>query len=115
MADAFESGRLLACTPFLLEAGYSARNTADHASLMADLRSLPFAPIDPEVEERVVVAQGALARTGHHRIPPVDLLVAAIADRHGHGIVHYDADYDLIAKRTSLRFESIWLAKKGAL
>ena len=115
MADAFESGALLACTPFLLEAGYSARNASDHASLMADLGSLPFAPIDRAVEERVLVAQAALARTGHHRIPPVDLLIAAIADRHGHGIVHYDSDYDLIAKKTSLRFESVWLARRGTL
>ena len=102
-------------TPFLLEAGYLARNAAGHAELMADLLSLPFAPIDREVEERALEAQGALARTGHHRIPPVDLLIAAIADRHGHGVVHYDADYDLIAKGTSLRFESLWLAKRGSL
>lgn len=115
MADAFENGTLVASVPFLLEAGYSARNAADHAELMADLGSLPFAAIDPQVEERAVQAQWALARTGHHRIPPVDLLIAAIADRHGYAVLHYDADYDLIAKKTSLRFESIWVAKKGSL
>ena len=43
------------------------------------------------------------------------MLVAAIADRHGLGILHYDHDYDLIAERTDLEFESVWLAPRGTL
>lgn len=46
---------------------------------------------------------------------PVDLLLAALADRHGHGVLHYDADFDLILARTDLRFDSVWLAERGTL
>jgi predicted nucleic acid-binding protein len=115
LADALEAGRIAACLPFLLEAGYSARNAADHEELMAELRSLPRLAIDERVEQRALDAQSQLARVGHHRLPPVDLLVAALADRHGAGVLHYDHDYDLLAERTDLRFESVWLAPRGTL
>ena len=55
------------------------------------------------------------ARVGHHRLPPVDLLIAALADRHGLGVLHYDHDYDLIAEKTDLTFDSVWLAARGTL
>jgi predicted nucleic acid-binding protein len=45
----------------------------------------------------------------------VDILVAAIAERHDHGVLHYDGDYDVVRARTDLRFESVWLAQRGAL
>jgi hypothetical protein len=62
-----------------------------------------------------VDAQRQLARRGHHRVPPIDLLVAALADRNQLGIVHYDGDYDLISESTDLNFQSVWLAPRGAL
>jgi hypothetical protein len=49
------------------------------------------------------------------RLPPVDLLTAALADRHDLGILHYAHDYDVIAERTDLRFDSVWLAERGTL
>jgi len=103
------------CLPFLLEAGFSARAAADHRDLVDELLALPWAAIDDAVERRAVDAQRQLARTGHHRLPPVDILLAALADRHGLGILHYDRDYDLIAARTDLRFASEWLATTGSL
>jgi hypothetical protein len=99
----------------LLEAGYSARTAADHRDLVDELLALPWAAIDDAVERRAVDAQRQLARTGHHRLPPVDILLAALADRHRLGILHYDRDYDLIAARTDLRFASEWLASAGSL
>lgn len=115
IADALETGRIATCLPFLLEAGYSARNAREHGELLAELRALPAYHIDEFVEERAVAAQGQLARVGHHRLPPVDLLVAALADHHGLAILHYDHDYDLIAEKTDLTFDSVWLAARGAL
>ncbi len=115
IADALEAGRVATCLPFLLEAGYSARNTRDHRELLDELLALPHFPLDEEVERRAVDAQRQLARIGHHRLPPVDLLVAAIADRHGLGVLHYDHDYDLIAEKTDLSLESVWLAPAGSL
>jgi predicted nucleic acid-binding protein len=115
LADALEAGRLATCLPFLLEAGYSARSARDHDDLLAELLALPRFAIDEVVERRALDAQRQLARVGHHRLPPVDLLVAAIADRHGLGILHYDRDYDLLAEKTDLNVASVWLAPAGSL
>jgi predicted nucleic acid-binding protein len=115
LAAAIESGGIATCIPFLLEAGYSARTAREHDDVLDDLLSLPHLYIDDHVEHRAVEAQRRLARAGHHRLPPVDLLVAAIADRHGAGVLHYDRDYDILAEKTDLDFESVWLAPRGSL
>jgi len=115
LAEEFEAGTITVCVPFLLEAGYSARTASDHAELLDDLRALPQVAIDETVERRALQAQAQLARVGHHRLPPVDLLVAALADRHGLDVLHYDADYDVIREKTDLRFGSVWLAPRGVL
>jgi predicted nucleic acid-binding protein len=115
IADAFEAGRIATCLPFLLEAGYSARNAHDHDQLFEDLLALPHCAVDETVEQRALEAQRQLARAGHHRLPPVDLIIAALADRHGLGVLHYDRDYDLLSERTDLRFASVWLAAAGTI
>jgi predicted nucleic acid-binding protein len=115
LAEAFEAGHIAACLPFLLEAGYSARDARDHDELMTELLALPQLQIDDQVEQRALQAQQQLARIGHHRLPPVDLLVAAIADRHALGVLHYDHDYDLLTDKTDLRFESVWLVRRGTI
>ncbi len=115
IAGALEAGALAVCLPFLLEAGYSARNADELDLLLEELRSLPWFHVDEDVERRALAAQSQLARVGHHRLPPVDLIMAAIADRHGLGILHYDRDYDVIVERTDLDFDSVWLAPRGSL
>ncbi|BBX75225.1 PIN domain-containing protein [Mycobacterium shinjukuense] len=115
IADALEQRLIGVCLPFLLEAGYSARSADDHDELLRELMALPMLHIDTEVERRAVDAQRQLARAGHHRLPPVDLMIAALADRHRVGVLHYDSDYDVLATRTDLRFASIWLARRGSL
>lgn len=83
-------------------AGYYARSGRDYDGLLTELRALPHFVIDAEVEARALRTQNELARAAHHRLPPVDILVAAIADRYGVGVLHYDRDYDLV-KRTTVR------------
>ena len=106
---AFIADEVVACLPFLLEAGYSARSAADHATILRYLGRLRRAPIDSEVEERALVAQAELARSAHHRLKLPDVLIAAIADRHGTGVLHYDEDFDLILEHTTLSYDSAWL------
>lgn len=101
--------------PVLLEAGYSARSGLEHEDFFARLLALPRVSFDAFVELRALDAQRALARSGHHRLPPVDILTAALADHHGLGVLHYDGDYDVLAERTDLDFESVWLAERGSL
>ncbi len=115
IATALEEQRIAVCLPFVLEAGYSARTATSHADLVEELLALPFLPIDHSIEHRAIDAQRQLARAAHHRLPPVDLLLAAIADRHGLGVLHYDADFDVLRSTTDLRFESVWLAERGSL
>jgi len=115
MADQIEAGEIATSLPFLLEAGYSARSRRDYDELLDGLRALPHLPIDSEVETLALDAHRELARVGHHRLPPVDILTAAIAHRHGVGVLHYDHDYDLIRSKTELSFGSVWLTRRGRL
>ena len=50
-----------------------------------------------------------------HRVPLSDLLLASIASQNKLGVLHYDADYDLLAEHTSLEFESVWIAPPGSI
>lgn len=115
IAAAVENGLVHVCLPFLLEAGYSARNARDHDALIEELLALPRAWVTEEVEDRALDAQRQLARAAHHRMPPVDVLIAALADVHELDVLHYDADYDLIRTHTDLSFGSVWLAPRGSL
>ncbi len=110
-----EEGRIATCLPFLLEAGYSARSARDHDELLGELMALPNVPIDDRVESRAIDAQRQLARAGCHRLPPVDLIIAALADTHDLGVLHYDNDYEIVSEKTALRFDSVWLAPRGSI
>ena len=115
IAAALDAGDLVVCLPFLLEAGYSARSGDDHDAVVTRLQMLPRVELGPAVERRALRAQSELAAVGHHRLSPSDLLVAACAHHSGHGVFHYDRDYDVIAGRTSLEFSSEWVAPAGSL
>lgn len=115
IADWLDAGRLATCLPFLLEAGYSARDARDHDGLITDLLALPACRIDEAVESRALDGQRQLARAGHHRLPPVDLIIAALADIHSLGILHYDSDYEIVLEKTDLCFDSVWLAPRGSI
>ena len=77
--------------------------------------SLPYLTIDKQVHRLALDAQSQLPRAGHHRMPPVDLIIAALADRHELGILHYDNDFDLLLEKTDLDFHSEWLMPRGTL
>ena len=82
---------------------------------MGRLEQLPRVLIDQEVEKAAQKAQRQLARNGHHRLSPTDLIIAACAAEVHGGVLHYDRDYDLILEHTTLDFESIWLVDPGTL
>lgn len=115
VVEMLDSEEIATCLPFLLEAGYSARSAVDHEQSLGRLGALPSVPIDPDIEAAARKAQGELARVGHHRLPPVDLMIAACAHEAGMGVLHYDRDYDRILELTSLSFDSVWVAPAGSL
>jgi predicted nucleic acid-binding protein len=111
-----EQRQLAICLPFLLEAGYSARANVDYREMMDDFDLLfPRVEIVAPIEKRALLAQRELAARGHHRLAPIDVMIAACAHEVGAGVLHYDRDYDLIVEHTSLNFESVWLAPVGTL
>jgi predicted nucleic acid-binding protein len=113
--DWIAEGRLATCLPFQMEAGYSARDAAEHSEGMERLGRLSHFPIDEAVERAALNAQADLASVGHHRMAPADLMIAACAHVAGGGVLHYDRDYDLILEHTQLDFESVWLAEPGTI
>lgn len=116
VADSIEQRELATCPPFLLEAGFSARNRGHHREMMKDFdRLFPRIDLTTEIQQRALRAQSELAYVGHHRVAPIDLMIAACAHEAGYGVLHYDRDYDRIAELTSLRFESVWIAPAGTL
>ena len=115
VAEWMNQGDVGVCLPFLLEVGYSARSAAARGAMMANFAQLPRVAIDSEIERLALQAQRQLAEIGHHRLAPLDVMIAACAHRAEAGVLHYDRDYDLLAEHTDLSFESEWLAPAGSL
>ena len=95
-------GLLATCSVTDLEQLFSARSGAEHRERRDEiaLRYTRVA-IGQKVLDRAVEIQGLLADRGQHRganIP--DLIAAAAAERAGLTVLHYDADFDLIATVT---------------
>ena len=105
---------LVATAPIIdLEVLYSARSPADYEEILAERRALPWYPVTREVTDRAIDVQQQLAHFGRHRMPLPDLLIAAVAELHDLAVMHYDADYDRIAKITGQRCE--WVVPRGSL
>ena len=83
--------------------------------MMAKFDKPPRIAIDGEVERIALQAQRELAEVGHHRLKPMDVMIAACAHKAEAGVLHYDGDYDILSGKTSLVFESEWLAPPGTL
>jgi len=112
-----EAGELALTEPLLLEMRYSARDARDSALLAEELDAITLLALDGVAVSRALDAQGQLAALPgvSHRVKPVDLLVASVAERHDAAVLHYDADYDLLADHTSLTFMSVWAVKRGSI
>jgi predicted nucleic acid-binding protein len=115
--EAVRADRLHVCTPFRLEARYSAQTAEDFAELSEELDGFRQTDADADTWLLAERAQRELAAdpTVSHRVKLADLLVAAVASQHRLGVLHYDADYDLISRHTTLDFESVWIAPAGSI
>jgi hypothetical protein len=87
------------------------RRAGEVAERLAAFESVPM-PAD--IWSHARETQLALAFKGdHRRVPPADLLLAAMAEQAGVPLVHYDRDYERIAAVTGLRHE--WFVPDGTL
>ncbi|HYK98257.1 MAG TPA: PIN domain nuclease [Candidatus Acidoferrales bacterium] len=108
-------GQVATCGVVELEVLYSARSEKDLLEVRLERRSaFPRVEMSEADFERAEDVLGFLAKRGHHRAVSLpDLLIAAAAERRGLVVLHYDADYDLIASATGQSME--WVAPRGTL
>ena len=106
------SARVAICAPVAFEVGYSARNRADYVALTDRLASFPSLAVTDADHRRSVDVQASLAARGEHRaLSLVDALVAAVAEARNLTVLHYDRDFELVAKVTGQRQE--WIVPRG--
>jgi len=114
LAPIIEAGEAATCAIIDLEVLYSARNHQDHERIR-QRRSLAYhsVPITEAILRRAIEIQGELARSGRHRVPIPDLIIAATAEVSDLVLLHYDQDYDLIAEVT--RQPAEWVVERGSV
>jgi len=92
VADRIARGTVAASTPLLLEA------RAGRDLPPADPEELPLLWITERAERPATDLQRQLRAAHQHLgVPPLDYLVAAVAEDHGASLLHYDADFDRLA------------------
>lgn len=92
----------------------SARNVAEHDETRRRLRGFEWLPAPDEAWSWVADLQRSLTERGLHRAVPIpDLLIAATAHLHRVTILHYDADFDLIAEITGQPVQ--WVVPQGSI
>lgn len=103
LADALASDEVAITEPILLEYLNGARNIAEYRRFDEALRASRLLLGHAEDWARALVVHRLLAESGpgHQRsVRLVDLIVAAVAERHGYPIAHVDRDYQRIAAMT---------------
>jgi len=97
LADRIARGLVAASTPLLLE------TRAGRELPPADPEELPLLWISERAERRAAELQLQLRAAHQHLgVPPLDYLIAAIAEDHGASLLHYDADFDRLGTHTDL-------------
>ncbi len=93
-----------------------ARNAAEYVRFERGLRAARLVRTTPGDWDRALEVHRSLAEAGpgHQRsVRLPDLIIAAVGERHGLPIVHYDSDYDTIAAVTGQ--PTRWVAPRGSV
>ncbi|MFD7918345.1 PIN domain nuclease [Streptomyces sp. NPDC059740] len=95
------AGLVSLCDLTELEVLYSARSAKERLLLSERLRLFTWCPMPDGAYRRALEVQGQLTGRGEHRSAgPVDLLLAATAEAAGLVLLHYDHDFDTVARTT---------------
>ena len=90
-------GAVGVCAPVVFELGYATRNSADYVALTDRLNAFPAVVVTEADHQRALEVQAAL--------------VAATAEARDLAILHYDADFELIASVTGQSHQ--WIVTRG--
>ena len=96
-----------------LEIGYSARNGTEWDEFVGALNALELVETTAEHVRRAGRVQRMLAANSQRGRKIPDLLVAAAAEQAGYTVLHYDADFDLIAAATGQPCQ--WVVPPGTI
>ncbi|MDX3454645.1 PIN domain nuclease [Streptomyces sp. ME02-8801-2C] len=114
-SDALAEGVVGMCELTELEMHFSARSLMDrleNEELFAELFN--WIPMPDGVYQRARAVQRRLTESGEHcSAGAVDLLLAATAELSGLAVLHYDADFETVAKVTGQ--PTRWVARGGTL
>jgi predicted nucleic acid-binding protein len=108
-----EQGLGATCAIIDLEVLYSAQSHRDYEAIREERLAFEPAPIDEAVLQRALAVQRLLARRGHHRLAIPDLIIAAAAEKCSLVVLHYDADFEVIAKVT--KQPQRWIVPRGSI
>ncbi|MGO9155570.1 PIN domain nuclease [Mycobacterium sp.] len=110
LAIAGELARASICD---LEVGYSARNAEEWDRLVGALDAFELVDSTAAHQRRALQVQRLLAQRSQRGRKIPDLLIAAAAEELGIAVLHYDADFDLIASVTGQRCQ--WVVPSGTV
>ncbi|MGB3187558.1 MAG: PIN domain nuclease [Ornithinimicrobium sp.] len=96
-----------------LEVGFSARNVQEWDQLIGALEAFDSVATSAAHTRRALQVQRLLAERSQRGRKIPDLLVAAAAEELGLKVLHYDADFDLIASVTGQPCQ--WVVPPGAV
>jgi predicted nucleic acid-binding protein len=96
-----------------LEIGYSARTDDEWDELVGALDAFLLVETTADHLRRALQVQRLLAARSQRGRKIPDLLIAAAAEQEGFVVLHYDADFDLIASVTGQSCE--WVVPKGSV
>ena len=114
VAPLIAEGRIALCPPVMFELGFSARNAVDHEAIMSRLDAFDSVPATNADHHRAIGIQRQLAERGQHRaLSLVDALVAAVAEARQLVVLHYDADFELVAEITGQPHQ--WVLERGTV
>jgi predicted nucleic acid-binding protein len=102
-----ETAQVVMCEPIAMEILCGATNGNTYVMLERLVNGLPSLGVDNAIDFRTAADIYRAARRAGETIRSInDCLIAAVAIRHGARIVHRDADFDVIARITSLNATS---------
>lgn len=97
-----------------LEMLFSATSPANYREVAGSMRAMPRVEVSEAAVRRALEVQAMLAERSQHRGASIpDLLIAACAEHAGLTVLHYDRDFERIAKLTRQPVQ--WVVPRGSV